>query len=83
MAKSNHDKTEKRPKKIILWRRHHLYLDVAVRKERSPCRQDGEVADAVVVALISSRAVMEKTISPFPFTVTGEEEEMNHQYQQI
>ena len=41
-----------------------------------------EVADAVVVALIFSRAAMEKTIPPCPLAVAGEEE-INPQYQEI
>jgi len=57
---------EKRSEKIIPWRRHHLRLDVAVRKEKSPCRRADEVVDAVVVALIFKSAAMEKTIPPYP-----------------
>ena len=41
---------EKRPEKIIPWRRHNLRLDVAVRKEKSPCRHAEKVVDVVVVA---------------------------------
>ena len=62
-------------KKIILRRRHHFYLDVAVWKEKSPCRHVGEVVDAVVVALIFNIAAMEKMIPPCPLAVAGEEEE--------
>ena len=72
MARSNHNKTEKRPEKIIPWRRHHLRLGVAVRKEKSPCRHADEVADADV-ALIFNKAVMEKTNPPFLLAVVGEE----------
>jgi hypothetical protein len=32
----------------------------------SPCRHAGEVVDAVVVALIFNKAVMEKMIPPYP-----------------
>jgi hypothetical protein len=71
---------EKRPEKIIPWRQHHLQLDVAIRKERSSCRQAGEVASAVVVVLIFSRGATEKTIPSFAFTVIEEEEEINSQY---
>jgi hypothetical protein len=72
-------KQRKRPEKIIPWRRYHLRLDVAVRKERSP----GEVVDAIVVALFFNIATTEKTIPPCPLAVTGEEEdEINHQYQE-
>jgi hypothetical protein len=75
---------EKRPKKIIPWRRHHLHLDVIVQKERSPCRQASEVADVIVVVLIFCRAAMKKTIPLFAFTVAGEEKEkINLKYQQI
>ena len=59
MARSNHNKTEKKPEKIIPWQRYHLRLDVAVRKEKSPCRRADEVVDAVVVALIFNRAAGE------------------------
>ena len=81
MARSNYNKTEKRPEKIILWRRHHLRLDVAVRKEKSPCRHANEVADAVVVVLIFNRATIEKMIPPCPLAV-AREEEINPQYQE-
>ena len=82
MARSNHNKTEKRPEKIIPWRLHHLRLDAAVRKQKSPCRHVNEDADAEVVALIFNGAAMEKTIPPFPFTIVGEEEkEIKLQYQ--
>ena len=83
MARSNHNKTEKRPEKIIPWRRHHLRLDAAVRKQKSLCRHVDENADAEVVALIFNGAVMEKTIPPF--TVAGEEEkeEIKLQWQEI
>jgi hypothetical protein len=76
---------EKRPKKIISWRRHHLRLNAAVRKQKSPCRHVEEDADVEVVALIFNGATMEKTIPPFPFTVAGEEEkeEIKLQYQKI
>jgi len=66
VARLNHNKTEKRPEKNILWRRHHLRLDAAVRKQKSPCRHVDEDADAEVVALIFNRAAIEKTIPPFP-----------------
>jgi hypothetical protein len=52
MTRSNHNKTEKRPKKIIPWQQHYLRFDVTAQKEKSSCRHAGEVADAVVVALI-------------------------------
>jgi hypothetical protein len=32
VARFNHNKMKKRSEKIILWRRHHLRLDVAVPK---------------------------------------------------
>ena len=83
MARTNHDKTEKRLDKIILWCRHHLRLDVATRKERSLCRHAGEVVDAIVVALIFNRAAMEKTNPSCPLAVAGEEEEeINPQYKE-
>ena len=66
---------EKRPEKIIPWRRHNLRLDVAVRKEKSPCRHAEKVVDGVVVALIFNRAAMEKTDPPYHLVVAGEEEE--------
>jgi hypothetical protein len=66
VARSNHNKTEKRPVKIILWWRHHLRFDVAVRKEKSLCRRADEVVDAVVVVLIFKSAAMEKTIPSYP-----------------
>jgi hypothetical protein len=52
VARSNHNKTEKIQKKIILRQQYHLFLHVTVRKEKSPCRRADEVADAIVVALI-------------------------------
>jgi hypothetical protein len=66
VARSNHNKTEKRLEKIILWWRHHLHLDIAVWKEKSPYHHADEVADAVVVTLIFNRAVMEKIIPSCP-----------------
>jgi hypothetical protein len=81
VVKSNHNKTEKKPEKIIPWRRHHLRLDVVVWKQKSPCRHVDEDADTDVVALIFNGATMEKTIPPFPFTVA--EEEIKLQYQEI
>ena len=75
MTRSNHDKTEKRPEKIIPWRRHHLRLDVAESSYHT-----GEDADAVDVALIFNRAVMKKTILSCPLAV-AEEEEINPQNQ--
>ena len=83
MATSNHNKTEKRPEKIISWRRHDLRLDAAVRKQKSTCRHVDEDGDAEVVAHIFNGAAIEKTISPFPFTIAGEEEEIKLQYQKI
>ena len=85
MARSNHNKTKKRPEKIIPWRQHHLRLDAAVRKQRSPCRHVDEDSDAEVVALVFNEAAMEKTIPPFSFTIAGEEEkeEIKLQYQEI
>jgi hypothetical protein len=85
VARSNHSKTEKRPEKIIPWRRHHLRLDAAVRKQKSPCGHVDEDADANVVALIFNGAAMERTILPFPFTVARDEEkeEIKLQYQII
>jgi hypothetical protein len=85
MAKSNHNKTKKRPEKIIPWRRHHLRLDATVRKQKSPCRHVDEDVDADVVALIFNGAAMEKTIPPFSFTVDRDEEkeEIKLQYQVI
>jgi hypothetical protein len=85
VAKSNHNKTEKRPEKIIPWRRHHLRLDATVRKQKSSCRHVDEDADTDVVALIFNGAAMEKTIPPFFFTVDGDEEkeEIKLQYQVI
>ena len=80
MARSNHNKTKKRPEKIILWRRHHLRLDVTVRKEKSPCHHAEKVVDTVVVALIFNRAVVEKTNPPCLLAVA--EEEINPQYQE-
>ena len=74
MARSNHNKIEKRLKKIIPWRRHHLRLDVAVRKQKSSCRHIDEDADAEVV-LIFNGAALEKPIPPLSFTVAGEEKE--------
>ena len=74
MARSNHNKIEKRPEKIIPWQRHYLRLDAAVRKQKSPCRHVDEDADAEVVVLIFNRAAMEKTISPCFLAVVGEEE---------
>ena len=72
---------EKRLEKIIPWRRHHLHLDVAIRKEKSPYRRTDEDADAVVVTLIFNRATMEKTIPPCSLAIAGEEEEINPQNQ--
>jgi hypothetical protein len=85
VARSNHSKTEKRPEKIIPWRRHHLRLDAAVRKQKSPCGHVDEDADANVVALIFNGAAMEKMNPPFPFTVARnkEKEEIKLQYQII
>jgi hypothetical protein len=74
VARSKNNKIEKRPEKIIPWRRHHLRLDAAVRKQKSSCRHIEEDVDAEVVALIFNVATMKKTIPPFPFTVAGEEE---------
>jgi hypothetical protein len=74
VAKSNHNKTEKRSEKIISWWRHHLRLDAAVRKQKSPYRHVDEDADTEVITLIFNAAPIEKTIPPFPFTVVGEEE---------
>jgi hypothetical protein len=74
VARSNHNKTKKRPEKIIPWRRHHLRLDATVQKQKSPCRHVDEDADAEVVVLIFNGAVIEETIPPFPFIVAGEEE---------
>jgi hypothetical protein len=74
VAKSNHNKTEKRPEKIIPWRRHHLRLDATVQKQKSPCRHVDENADADVVALIFNGAAMEKTIARFSFTVDRDKE---------
>jgi hypothetical protein len=74
VARSNHNKTEKKPKKIIPWRQHHLRLDATVRKQKSPCRHVDEDDDTEVIALIFNGATMEKMIPPFPFTVAGEEE---------
>jgi hypothetical protein len=51
VARSNHNKTKKKPEKIIPWRRRHLRLDAAVRKQKSPCRHIEEDADAKVVTL--------------------------------
>ena len=79
MARSNHNKTEKRPEKIILWRRHHLRLDVVVRKEKPPCCRADKVVDVVVVVLIFNRAVMEKNDSILPLAI-AREEEINPQY---
>jgi hypothetical protein len=70
---------EKRPEKIIPWRRHHLRLDATVRKQKSPCRHVDEDVDADVVALIFNGAAMEKTIPPFSFTVDRDEEEIKLQ----
>jgi len=81
VARTNHDKTEKRLDKIILWCRHHLRLDVATRKERSLCRHAGEVVDAIVVALIFNRAAMEKMVPPYHLVIVGEEEKINPQNQ--
>jgi hypothetical protein len=61
MVRSNHNKTEKRPEKIILWRRHHFRLDVAIWKGKSPCHQADEVADAIV-ALIFNRDVTPRVL---------------------
>jgi hypothetical protein len=84
VARSNHNKTEKKLEKIILWRRHHLRLDAAVRKQKSSCRHVKEDADAKVIILIFNGAVMEKTIPLFPFIVAEEEEkEIKLQYQKI
>jgi hypothetical protein len=73
----------RRDRKNIPWWRHHLRLDVIVRKERSPSRHAGEVADTVVVIVILNRAAMEKTISPFSFAFARDEEEISPQYQEI
>jgi len=81
MARSNYNKAEKRPEKIILWRRHHLRLDVTIRKEKSTCRHAEEVVDTVAVALIFNRAAIEKTNPPYLLAVAEEEKEINHQYQ--
>jgi hypothetical protein len=43
--------------------------------KKTPCRHTGEDADAVVVALISNRAAMEKMIPPCPLAIAGEDEE--------
>jgi hypothetical protein len=65
---------EKRPEKIITWRRHHLRLDASVWKQKSPCRHVDEDADADVVALIFNGAAIEKMIPPFSFTIDRDEE---------
>ena len=76
-------KMKKRSEKIIPRRRYHLRLDVAVRKEKSPCRHADEVVDATFVVLIFSRAAMEKTIPPCPLAIVGEKkEEINPRYQE-
>jgi hypothetical protein len=71
VARSNHNKTEKRLEKIISWRRHHLRLDAAVRKQRSPCRHVNEDADAEVAVFIFNGAV----IPPLSFIIAGEKKE--------
>jgi hypothetical protein len=73
----------KRSEKIISWRQHHLRLDVVIRKEMSPCRHAGEVADAVVVALIFNIVAMEKTIPPFPSPSAERREQINPQYKEF
>jgi len=75
MARSNHNKTKKRLEKIILWRRHHLRLDVAVWKQKSPYHHVDEDTDAEVVVLIFNGAAIEKPIPPLSFTVAGEKKE--------
>jgi hypothetical protein len=71
---------------IIPWRRHCLHFDVVIRKEKFVCHhadKADKVADAVVVALIFNRVVMEKMISHCPLTVAGEEEnEINPRHQE-
>jgi hypothetical protein len=69
VARSNHNKTEKRLEKIILWWRHHLRLDVAIWKEKFPYHHADEAADAVVVTLIFNRAVMKKMIPSCSLTI--------------
>jgi len=83
VARSNHNKTEKRLEKIILWLQHHLRLDAAVWKQKSPCHHVDEDVDAEVVVLIFNRAAMEKPIPPLSFTVAGEKEKIKLQYQKI
>ena len=77
MARPNHNKMEKRPEKIILWRRHHLRLDVTVRKEKSPCHHAEEVVDAIVAVLIFIGDAMEKLNPPYLLPVARKEEENN------
>jgi hypothetical protein len=76
VVRSNHNKTEKRPEKIIPWWRYHLRLDVTVQKPNSTCRHAEEVVAAVAVALIFIRIVMEKPNLPY-LLVVAEKEEIN------
>ena len=77
MIRSNHNKTAKRPNKIIPRRQHHFCLDVTVRKPNSPYRHAEKVVDAIVAALIFIRDAMEKLNPPYLLVVTRKEEENN------
>jgi hypothetical protein len=50
--------------------------------QESSCRHVDEDANSDVITFIFNGAAMEKTISPFPFTVAGEKE-IKLQYQEI
>jgi hypothetical protein len=60
---SNRDKTEKWPAKFIPWRRHHLHLNVVIRKPKSPCHRFKKVNDTMS-PLPSSKPPWRDTIHP-------------------
>ncbi|GJN24163.1 hypothetical protein PR202_gb11887 [Eleusine coracana subsp. coracana] len=63
---------------------HHLCLDVAVRKPKSPCRHDTKVVDDVAAAIIFIDAAMERPNPPFILDETGEKkEEINSQCRKL
>jgi hypothetical protein len=65
---------DKRPRKIIPWRQHHLCLDVAARKPNYAYRHAKKVGNDVVIILIFIRVVMKKA-NPLVVVVEEEEEE--------
>jgi uncharacterized protein (UPF0548 family) len=66
---------EKRPEKIILRWQHHLHLDVTIRKPNSTCLHAEEVADVVLVTLIT----MKKPNPLYLLAIDKKEEEIDPQ----